>query len=108
MEYIHYGATQYDPNRFQDIKNRFCFVKPTGGLWASPTETENGWKDWNESENFRECNEQNSFRFKFKEGSKIAYIDAADKLHLLPDASIDPLDTKLFHDSKFIDFEKLV
>lgn len=102
MEYIHYGASKYDPKKFKPIKNCCGFNKPYGGLWASPVTTPMGWKDWNEAENFRVCNEQNSFRFKLKSGSKIAYIDSEEKLHTVPDS----IKTGCSQKSKFIDFEK--
>ena len=105
MEYIHYGASKYDPKKFKPIKNlRDCcgFSKPYGGLWASPVITQMGWKDWNEKENFRVCDEQNSFRFKLKSGCKIAYIDSEGKLNTVPDL-IEPGNPQR---RKFIDFEK--
>ena len=33
--YIHYGATQFNPLLNFPIKNKRCWVKPKGGLWAS-------------------------------------------------------------------------
>ena len=33
--YIHYGATQFNPLLHFPIKNKSCWTKPKGGLWAS-------------------------------------------------------------------------
>lgn len=33
--YIHFGNPKYEKEKFIEIKNR-DFVKPYGGLWASP------------------------------------------------------------------------
>jgi hypothetical protein len=118
MEYIHYGAKQYDPEKFHQIKNRFrpITAKPEGGLWGSPVGAKYGWKEWNESNDFVKCDENNSFRFRLKKDAKILIIDAEDKLCLLPDADMPPVSSELYSerysdlysDKKFIDFEKLV
>ena len=71
--YIHYGNKTFDINKFEKIQNEWS--KPIGGLWASPTNTDFGWKDWCKSEDFRECDEENSFKFKLKEGSKVLLVN---------------------------------
>jgi hypothetical protein len=119
MEYIHYGAKQYEPEKFHRIKNRACFVKPKGGLWGSPIGAKYGWKEWNESSAYVTCDESNSFRFGLKKGAKVAVINTEDKLCLLPDAAMPPILSKLYADlcpassklyfaQKFIDFEKML
>jgi hypothetical protein len=57
---IHYGSTNYNHEKVGAIVNE-NWVKPKGGLWASPIDSKWGWKDWCESEKFRECNEDNYF-----------------------------------------------
>jgi len=43
---IVYGlGNEYQQKRFQAIRNRNRFVKPTGGLWASPINCLYGWKE---------------------------------------------------------------
>ena len=51
-EYIHYGHSEFRPELFREIKNRYAFVKPLGGLWASPVDAKLGWKEWCTDENF--------------------------------------------------------
>lgn len=99
--YIHYGHHQFDSNLFREIKNRpFGWVKPYGGLWASNINASYGWKDWCKDENFRECNEENSFKFTLKNGTKVLKIDNADLLKKLPVIDVYPINVHL-------DFEKL-
>ena len=58
---VHFGATKYNPELVQPIKNE-NWAKPKGGLWTSPVNSEWGWKHWCEAESFRDCNEENSFK----------------------------------------------
>lgn len=81
--YIHYGHPKYDEKVFTEIRNA-GFVKPYGGLWASNINAEFGWKNWCEEEDFSECIEENSFKFKLKENARILRIDDAAKLKELP------------------------
>ncbi len=74
-EYIHYGHKAFDRSLFQPITNHKCWKKPLGGLWASPVDAPFGWKAWCESESFRECEEDNAFRFTLKPESKVFRIE---------------------------------
>lgn len=85
--YIHYGHQYFDSNLFKPIKN-YGFVKPEGGLWASNINAKYGWKNWCKDNNFRECNVENSFKFKLRNGSKILKIDDAKLLKQLPTVNI--------------------
>lgn len=83
-KYIHYGNNQYHSDRFRSIKNRPGFTKPWGGLWASPINAKYGWKEWNDDENFRECNKENSFIFTLTEKANVIHIRSVNDLKLLP------------------------
>ena len=72
--FIHYGSTTFDTKRFKAIQNRPSFNKPFGGLWASPIDSENGWKQWNETECYAECIEENSFTFQLKPEARVYTI----------------------------------
>lgn len=105
--YIHYGANHYDPAKVKPLK-RHLTDKPSGGLWASPVDTDWGWKNWCNAEEFRECDEKNSFKFRLKPGSKVWYISTEE------DISGAPLDMRygevligLIHREGPIDFLKL-
>lgn len=84
MEYIHYGAKAFDPSKVKEIKNRWRFVKPEGGLWGSPVNAEYGWKDWCKDEGFRECDPSNAFTFRLKPGAKVLTIDSVEIFDTLP------------------------
>ena len=80
VTYIHYGHTAFNPDEFGEVCNERGWIKPTGGLWASPVNAERGWKDWCEDECFRECTEDNSFKFTMRDPSRIFYIDSEEAL----------------------------
>lgn len=53
MQLIHYGHSDFNIAKFKPIKNDdYGWVKPNGGLWTSPLESNWGWKDWCISEGF--------------------------------------------------------
>lgn len=103
--YIHYGSNKFDKDLFQPIKNRY-FVKPDGGLWASSINARYGWKDWNKDTEFRECKEENSFKFKLKANAKVCIINSVKELKLLPMENQCP--SLIGRQIKFLDFEKLI
>ena len=80
MKLRHYGSKTCDLRKFKAIKNGY-WVKPSkGGLWTSPVDSEWGWKDWNDSEEFVVCDDQNSFIVYLKEDAKILTIDSHEDL----------------------------
>lgn len=101
--YIHYGHAAFDPNLFKPIQNEQCWIKPKGGLWASPVNAIRGWKDWCEAEEFRECIEENSFKFMLPDAN-IFVIDSVEKLKELP--TISNITWSCI--STLIDFEKCI
>lgn len=80
---IHYGSNIYSGDKVKPFKND-NFVKPIGGLWTSPINSNYGWKDWCKDESFRDCDETNSFKLKFKPQTKIIIIDSVNDLIALP------------------------
>ena len=34
ITYIHYGSTTFDMDKYVDVKNDDCFLKPIGGFYA--------------------------------------------------------------------------
>lgn len=107
--YIHYGNTKFDESLFRQIKNKF-FIKPDGGLWASPLNARYGWKDWNEDSGFRLCDENNCFKFKLKDTAKVLEINSCVDLWVLPQNPIIPEYWKRnsINDKYYIDFEQLI
>ena len=82
--YIHYGHTKFDKSVFNKIKNVDCSTKPKGGLWASDVESEHGWKEWCNENEFRDCYKENSFTFTLSDDAKILYIESVNDLESLP------------------------
>jgi hypothetical protein len=80
---IHYGAKKYIESSIKPISNE-NWVKPKGGLWTSPVDSNWGWKDWCEGAEFRQCHESNSFKLKFNPDTKIILIDSLKDLIELP------------------------
>ena len=58
--------------------------KRDGGLWTSPIDSKWGWKDWNDCEQFRDCDERNSFTVCLKSDAKIFVIDSLEDLKNSP------------------------
>lgn len=79
-EYIHYGhGSEFIPQRFVPIHNtQLPRVKPehSTGLWASPIDSDNSWKDWCECNDFHVDRLNTYFKFELTEGSKIIFIDS--------------------------------
>ena len=86
MRFIHYGHCSFDRKKFVPIQNQECRNKPSGGFWGSPVDSEYGWKDWCKDNDFRECDEQNSFAFSLKSEANIYYIRTVDAANNLPRA----------------------
>lgn len=80
VTYTHYGHTQFNKENFREIKNREAFIKPYGGFWASRTDAEYGWKDWNKNNHFASCNEENKIVFRLAENVRVL------ELHSVADA----------------------
>lgn len=76
-EFISYGFI-IDPAKFERIGDgkRLLLNKPSGGLWASPTDSEFGWKDWCESEDYKIENLDTWTKFNLKGSAKILVINS--------------------------------
>lgn len=108
-KYIHYGHTKFDKTMFKKIRNDTSILstKPENGcgFWASDVNAECGWKEWCESEEFRDCNKENSFKFTLADDVKVLYIDSVSDLQSLPKVK-DKFDLN-FSSWYLLDFEKL-
>jgi hypothetical protein len=104
--YIHYGATVFDPDRFQPIQNEPLMAKPKGGLWASRIGASRGWKEWCADSGFRDCTDDNAFQFRLQETANVLYINFLADLHDLPRAEPVLADVKM--PWVCLDFEKML
>lgn len=69
--YIHCGSNEFKPELIE--KNFKRWDKPSG-LWASPEDSDWGWKDWCEAEMFRLEELTTSFRFRLKDTAKVLQV----------------------------------
>lgn len=88
ITWINYGISEISAEKFRKVTNtnevgRYIPGKPVGGLWASPVDSEWGWKDFCECENFRTETLDKSVKFKLKENSKIYTINSFNDLEKL-------------------------
>lgn len=77
VTYIHYGADHFDISKFKEVKNEWHKPKKGTGLWGSPVNAVRSWKNWCEDEHFRECNDDNAFKFIVRNPEKIFFVDSA-------------------------------
>ena len=103
LEYIHYGHKKFQINRFVPIRNKELRNKPFGGLWAIRTDAKYGWKEWNVVEQFRECEEENSFKFTLSTNANVLDIHSHKDLSKVPQVK-----KSIFNESFLPDFEKLL
>jgi hypothetical protein len=101
MILIHYGAKKFDRDLFKPIQNEW--IKPKGGLWTSPVDSEFGWKDWCRDNEFAHCNEKNSFKIELFPDAKIFVINTYKYLERAPLFTLSPSVPNL----RYLDFEKL-
>ncbi len=74
---ISYGlGDRFDENLFMSIKNEDS-IKPDGGLWASPVDSEYGWKDCCEG---NKLNKSLSSKFEFVYEGRTLVINSLDDL----------------------------
>ena len=99
----HYGSAKYDSSLFAPIKNRKYFIKPYGGLWVSPIDSEYGWKDWCEDEDFGDLTSHFDVVLDGIIMVIDSYFDAKDKLYWIHDD-----EDISFTFGKSIDFEAML
>ena len=110
MHLIHYGCPHWVPSHFVFPENLPTFVKPKGGLWASPVDSNYGWKEWCEAEDFHTESLKHWFVFEYT--GRIMTIDTRKDLEkmcfrqmrLYPNRRGIP---QMIQDLRFPDFEKL-
>lgn len=112
--YIHYGnspaTSHFDPSLFGAIKNRHIpWTKPDArsGLWGSPVDSEWGWRQWNESEKYVECNDEESFKFRLKPGNKVLTLKTKSDIEGIPELGTTGFPMPILGDEYHPDFEKL-
>lgn len=104
-KYIHYGHVEFDKGiMFVPIENVEYFTKPRGGFWASPVDSQYGWKEWCESNNFCTSRLCKSVTFALSDNAKVFHIRSVDDLENLPRQNLE-LDVGV--DMVYLDFERM-
>ncbi len=118
-KFIHHGSNSFDIARWNPIKNapfERSFVKPSGGLWASPVDAELSWEKWCQMANFNTKRLSDSFEFELTGNARILKITSMAVVQSLPQIKDNPIvDSILQRYSKIgvpfteipIDFEEL-
>ena len=97
--YIHYGSSVYDKNRFMPVCNcPWNKPKPHTCLWGSPTDSQNSWKNFCVSENFRTNSLREHFTFRLVHPERILFIHDEKSLGILKQYTKNGF---------YIDFEKI-
>lgn len=102
--YIHYGCSEFDPNKFQPIKNKPRFTKPSGGFWASRIGARFGWRDWCLENDIILSSFDRYIKFRLKKDAKIIQIGSLADIVSLPH---QPTERESFFDWHYLDFEKM-
>ena len=105
QEFVTYGIF-YNPLKFMKIKTASQYLnKPAGGLWSSPVDSVWGWKDWCESEDYRQgYGLKFGFKFILKKSAKIFVIDSLSDYLRMPEKYFS---TCRYDGKYYIDWEKL-
>jgi len=76
---ITYGSPRFNPSRFNEVTNSDWRNKPEcGGLWTSPVNSNYGWRQWCEDEQFDP--ERLTYHFTFTFQGTAIVIDVAEHL----------------------------
>lgn len=86
--YIHYGSEKFDMDKFLEIKDRgllnpgrnTCINKPDYGFWASPIDTDFGWKEFCVNEDFRTDRLSESFTIELSDDAKVFTVTKLDDI----------------------------
>lgn len=91
---VHYGHSSFNRHAFCPIKNN-NWIKPSGGLWATPIDSEFGWREWCKAEDFNLESLQTKFEFVVR-----GYILKID--------SVSDLQKMKWVGREYIDFEAML
>jgi hypothetical protein len=110
-KFIIMGFKDLSKDKFEPIKNRMMFVKPDGGLWASPytpnSKYVSAWHRWCDG-NMGDKMSNDAIIFTLKKDARCFCIDGQDDLQVLIDIvgeQESPISMP-FKIGSYIDFEK--
>lgn len=105
MIFVTYGlGDRFDRDKFDAVRNHRGRNKPDGGLWASPIDSEYGWREFCTYECYCEHTlYESSFRFRLTPDAKVYVIDSVRDLVGVPFKIRDPY----CYITHLIDFEAM-
>lgn len=106
ITFIHYGTEKLKKGLFKSIKNRRCWNKPRGGIWASPLNSNHSWRKFCLDENFNIGTLKKHILFKISSNSKIYIINSYLDLINLRKYFIH--NTDIIFNEITIDYEKMM
>lgn len=84
MIFVAFGTDKFDMSKVRPVDTDGIYTllrnKPSGGVWASPIVSKNGWADWCNANDFRLKTLSKHFLFSLKPNAKIYVIDDLDDL----------------------------
>ena len=80
MDYIHYSGEPFNISKFKPVVNRPFWVKPDGGLWASPINSDNNWYTWCRNNMYKPEKLIYSIEFDLSPDAKVLKIHNNDDL----------------------------
>lgn len=105
--YVHYGTGNFDKHRFQQAENIQNSSKPRYGLWGSPVDSKNSWKEWCLEKECRELSEENCFYFRIR-GWHVYEICKEEDLEILPHVKVSlGFQARINTSYYYLDFEKI-
>lgn len=111
--YVFCGSDHFDRSIFIPITNEpYPWIKPLGGMWSSPVDSDNTWEDYCRGNYFRLESLDKHFRFILAEGSKVLRIRSNKDLDELYSQGYKRSDFDqypyLHDDMYYLDFEKIL
>lgn len=104
--YIHYGSSKF--HSFLPVHNQPLMTKPFGGLWGSPIDSPNSWKDWCLRNKAYVESLNKSFQFTLSNNARIIHLYSVDQLKELPKCTDNcPPGIDLHDIYTLLDFEKI-
>lgn len=105
--FVHYGEEPFEYNKVEKIslfQNHYNKPK-IGGIWLSPKNSKNGWKDWAKKTGYKRFCDKYRWEIQLKSSARILLISSIFDLKNLPTSD-------LFYDDyyacTYFDFEELI
>lgn len=80
ITFISYGLNQFDADKFNTPTFQSHINKPRGGFWASPVDSNYGWRAWCIDNEFNKKALSQYILFKLKKNANIYIIDNKDDM----------------------------